>query len=369
MKAVVLKPIVWNSNNYKYPSGHKATSGFAKECGYGHEEWNNSERNTWRGQQIFHTQSTEVLDDFASRSDLGMIPIASYKGQQFALGIATSVFSNSIDDMWAIAEELNLNVRGGEVWDLDIVQKQFGSKKKFDQHWKENYNWIKWRCPSNQFSWFDTPILLNPNKISGKTKLTSMHGRHQAISPSAALAIVGSRLSKSHESIKWLVNGEFDESILDNNQKAGNKSNQSLRKKYKVSGGNSTSTEGYKYWVEGNRSVYPHHSVLQSKFVKFLKSKVIDVTEDKDYIDVQYYRGDSLIYAEVKPTENIETKYAIRAAVGQLLEYQYMNNSDARLEIVLGSKPKSKEIKFVNSLGITMTYLHNNKFKTNEPKM
>jgi hypothetical protein len=368
MKAVVLKPIVWNSNNYKYPSGHKATSGFAKECGYGHEEWNNSERNSWRGQQVFHTQSTEVLDGFASTANLGMIPIASYKGQQYALGVATSVFSNSTDDMLAIAEELDLNDRQSEVWSLDIVKKRFGSKKKFDKHWEENYNWIKWRCPSNHFSWFDTPILLDPYKISGKTKLTSMHGRHQAISPSVALAIVGSQLPKGHESIKWLVNGEFDESILNKIQKADNKSNQDLRKEYTV-GGNSTSAEGYDYWVEGNRSVYPHHSVLQSKFVSFLKSQKIDVIEDKDYIDVQYHRNGNLIYTEIKPTENIETKYAIRAAIGQLLEYRYMNKRDAYLEIVLGSKPKLKEIKFVNSLGITLTYLHNNKFKTNEPNM
>ncbi len=53
MKAIILKPIVWNSKQYIGPSGCKATSGFAKLYGYGHEEWNNSSRNIWRGQKIF----------------------------------------------------------------------------------------------------------------------------------------------------------------------------------------------------------------------------------------------------------------------------------------------------------------------------
>lgn len=36
------KPVVWNSNGYRGPSGGKFTSGFPKDHGYGHEEWNNA---------------------------------------------------------------------------------------------------------------------------------------------------------------------------------------------------------------------------------------------------------------------------------------------------------------------------------------
>lgn len=63
MKAVVLKPIMWSTNNYIYPSGSLSSSGFAKDYGYGHEEWNNSPARTWRNFKIFHTERPSRLLD------------------------------------------------------------------------------------------------------------------------------------------------------------------------------------------------------------------------------------------------------------------------------------------------------------------
>ena len=63
----------------------------------------------------------------------------------------------------------------------------------------------------------------------------------------------------------------------------------------------------------------------------------------------------------MKPIDNIETKYAMRAGIGhlsyyQVLEYRYYLSKDADLEIVLGSKPKKEETDFVASLGIDLVY-------------
>jgi hypothetical protein len=64
-----------------------------------------------------------------------------------------------------------------------------------------------------------------------------------------------------------------------------------------------------------------------------------------------------LIIAEVKPVESVGTKYAIRAAVGQLLEYRYtIGQLSALLHIVLDEKPKKNEINFVKSLGLMLSY-------------
>ena len=61
MKALVLKPVMWNTNHYTKPSGYPSKSGFAKDYGYGHEEWNNSPKRIWRKFRVFHTESTEKL--------------------------------------------------------------------------------------------------------------------------------------------------------------------------------------------------------------------------------------------------------------------------------------------------------------------
>jgi ribosomal protein S1 len=102
------------------------------------------------------------------------------------------------------------------------------------------------------------------------------------------------------------------------------------------------------------------HAKLQAKYVHFLRNKtdgeIRNIQENIAHIDLQYQRNGRVIFSEIKPTEKIETKYAIRIAVGQLLEYQFLKNRKALLEIVLGREPKSREKKFINNLGMILTY-------------
>ena len=142
MKAIILKPVVWNTKNYIEPSGHKATSGFAKDYGYGHEEWNNSPSNLWRGQRIFHTEATDKLLEYSGTSELGKTSIASHNNVQYALGIATNVVHNSKDEMILISNELNVIERGTDLWNLPSVKKCFeDNHNRFLAHWKRYYQY------------------------------------------------------------------------------------------------------------------------------------------------------------------------------------------------------------------------------------
>jgi hypothetical protein len=119
---------------------------------------------------------------------------------------------------------------------------------------------------------------------------------------------------------------------------------------------NAPTDRSFQYWVEGKRSVEPLHDRLQARFVEYLKTQRIIYRENDDYIDVQYSAGGRKVFCEIKPTEKVATRYAIRAAIGQLLEYQFKHKSDALLEMVLGSKPRPNEIAFVRSLGFSLKY-------------
>jgi hypothetical protein len=357
MKAIILKPVVWNSKNYIKPSGHKATSGFAKKYGYGHEEWNNSPQNIWREQRVFHTEATEKLYEYSTHGNLGIIPIASYNNAQYALGIATNVINNSKDEMEIIAEELNIFERQNELWKIKNIKKCFqNDRTKFITHWKQNYQWILWRCPLEHFYWFKHPILLNPKKITGKQRVTSMHGRFQAITPLIAFEIVKKHLPEDHQSLIWLTTGEFDEEIYKNVPENKKITAQKIRKKFKVKTGNAPAEESFEYWVAGKRTVNPHHATLQAKFVNHLRKQNIKPIENQDFIDVQYLKNGKVFFSEIKPTETVESKYAIRAAIGQLLEYHFLSKKDASLEIVIGTKPKKREIEFVKSINMIITY-------------
>ncbi|UOG91477.1 MAG: hypothetical protein L3K52_14935 [Candidatus Thiothrix sulfatifontis] len=363
MKAIILKPIVWNSNHYIKPSGHKATSGFAKEFGYGHEEWNNSPSNIWRNHKVFHSEFSDSLLNYSNTGDLGIILIASYKGIQYALGIATNVYHNTREDMRLIADELRIYDRHRDLWRVTSVKKAFNNNNNvFLNHWEENYQWIRWRCPQEHFHWFDEPIPLDPIEIIGKEKFVLRHGSHQAISQSMALEIINNNLPLDHEIYNWLTDGEFDESLLKNIPLNKKKTSQQLIDQYNITRRNSTSKEAFEYWIEGKRTINPLHSILQARFIYFLKEKNIVPTEDDNYIDVQYRKNGRLFFSEIKPTDNIETKYAIRSAIGQILEYNFEHKNKANLEIVIGSKPKRREVEFVNSLNIILTYWNGNTF-------
>lgn len=357
MKAIILKPVVWNSQNYIKPSGHIATSGFARDYGYGHEEWNNSPQNIWRGQRIFHTEATPRLHTYSNNGELGIIPIASHDSVQYALGIATNVSNNSQEEMELISEELNIFERYKTLWEIKNIRNCFQeSRRAFLNHWEQNYQWIMWRCPLEHFYWFPKPIRLNPMNITGKQRLSSMHGRFQAITPLIALEIIKKHLPKLHYCSLWLTSGEFDEEIYKNVPANKKLTSQKIRKQFKIKSGNAPTAESFEYWVAGKRSVNPHHATLQAKFVKYLKNQDIKLIENKNYIDVQYSNNGKKYFSEIKPTETVESKYAIRAAIGQLMEYRFYLKKNVLLEIVIGRKPKKKEIKFVKSIDMIITY-------------
>ena len=220
MKAVVLKPIMWSTNGYTKPSGYPSTGGYSKKYGHGHEEWNNKLNRFWREFKLFHTEDTDKLLEYSSSGELGILMVASNEGNQYAIGIATNVYHNDEEERELIAEELNLYDEWKQIWSLDIVKKKFNrDKKSFLKKWKKNYNWVRWKCPKDQYFHFDQPLLLNPKSISGKNRVTSMHGRFQAIYPEQVISIIKNYISETSPIISWLSEPDFDESLISNSLK------------------------------------------------------------------------------------------------------------------------------------------------------
>ena len=220
MKAIVLKPIMWNTKNYAMPSGYPCQSGYPSENGFGHEEWNNKPNRIWKNYKLFHTESTEKLKTYSETGELGMVMISSFKSAQFAIGIATSVYHIDEDEMVLIANTLKMHDEWKEAWALDAVKMRFnGNEKNFLNFWAKNYKWIQWKCPIKQYHHFNDPIKLDPQKISGKNRLITMFGRYQPIYPEQAISIIENELPKSHPIISWLSESDFNDDIIANDLK------------------------------------------------------------------------------------------------------------------------------------------------------
>jgi hypothetical protein len=149
---VVLKPMAWNSSGYMRPEGiEKSGDDYVAINGFGHEEWNGNPDRLWKGQRVFHTETTKKLTECGSRGELGIIMTAYHDGIPHALGVATSVRANTKKDMDEIADALNVAAEVIAIWNLPSVKKRHPDWRKFERFWVNNSGASAWRCPPSQF--------------------------------------------------------------------------------------------------------------------------------------------------------------------------------------------------------------------------
>ncbi len=357
-KLAILKPLVWNAGGYLGPAGSRSVGGFVSENGYGHEEWNGDPQREWNCFRIFHTETKGRMDDFAKHGRLGMI-MTAYRPKMgpVALGVATSVQANSPKEMAKIAKALRIHADGERIWALPSVQRKFGTRAKFDKHWASQFEYIRWRAPVDEYAWFDQPIPINPEGVfpSGdptrpRQDIAKRHGGYMAIRPDQALAIVGNALPAGHPVLTWFEEPEFDLRLV----------NPKIRKAKapkKSSASAAPATAPYVKWLkEQEIAVTPRHHDLQSRFKAYISSRCTKVAENLRGVDLQYVcasRG--LILVEVKPCETATARYAIRTALGQLLDYRQSVSGPPRLLIVLDvAPPEERDIQLAlsNEVGI-----------------
>ncbi len=94
------------------------------------------------------------------------------------------------------------------------------------------------------------------------------------------------------------------------------------------------------------------HNELSEALEKYLKDNgYTAVVDEEDYVDIKAIDSNGVrLFFELKTATKV--RYAIRQALGQLLEYNhYDNNTKAdKLIIVTTSKPENKDIKYLQTL-------------------
>lgn len=196
----VLNPLMWNNKNYKKPSGGQVWSGWAKEHGFGCEEWNNSPRMISNDgeKRYFHTEAGEKIikrmGEFNGK--LMIFMISSYQGKQWLLGVAgNATFISAYDDRAAkIVSEIQLNEFGRhDLLEVETVITIYKSVEEFDGFWNgpEGVKAITfWSCPTDNFLWLCRPVYIEASKITGKKKFCQMHGSYQNLGSDKARAIL-----------------------------------------------------------------------------------------------------------------------------------------------------------------------------------
>jgi hypothetical protein len=202
MARYYLKAIFWNTLDYQKPSGVRATSGFPKERGYGHEEWNNADFMTFedRGHRfrVFHTEGMGNAPVGEDDGQIFLFIYASHNGMQQLVGAVGKATYLVLEDRKPERERLAklLGIQGlwRDAWSLPIVKECHGNnERRFIRRWNDEVSWIpNWKCPEELFFWPEKPVTLDSMRISGKTRLTPRFGSYTEIGPDAAMRVLES---------------------------------------------------------------------------------------------------------------------------------------------------------------------------------
>ena len=193
------KPVVWNDQGYQRPGGAKFRSGYPKEHGFGHEEWNNAdgleyEENGYRF-RVFHTEGfgNQPLSDYDG--DIFVLMIASHQGKQYLVaigGAATNLFDKE-DERRRLANKLRVSKLWQDLWALNSVRCKYrDDQKRLRKFWtSKGSTWFAvWKCPADLYLGLKQPILLDPMTLTGHKRLITMYGSYQQTDRATVLQIL-----------------------------------------------------------------------------------------------------------------------------------------------------------------------------------
>lgn len=225
---IFLKPIFWNSNGYLKPSGAKATGGYPKDFGFGHEEWNNSPKLTFEYEgRVLHAFHTERIPSAGERDNI-VFMYSSYNKAQYLVGIAARAnylgADHHLAERKSITRRLGVKDFWGDAWEQNRVRGAHPkSMSEFRKWWAKEADWTpNWISPASHFLWLAEPIVLNPLPVTGKTSLQRRFHSHTKITAAQAHQLLLSIPSKFRagkwKSIVEAVNspiGELGDDILE----------------------------------------------------------------------------------------------------------------------------------------------------------
>ena len=128
----------------------------------------------------------------------------------------------------------------------------------------------------------------------------------------------------------------------------------------------SAATDPYVRYVQAYEvEVTPQHNELQERFERYLRScKIIDLKPNVGNVDLRFRNSErGLVLVEVKPCHPKNARYAIRSAMGQLLDYRHRTTEKTSMLIVLEVKPKSNDLDLAISNGFGVAYPTQQEFK------
>ena len=124
-------------------------------------------------------------------------------------------------------------------------------------------------------------------------------------------------------------------------------------------------SNSYLRYVETHEiTISPGHDALQKRFERFIGQKATGLRPNENSVDLRYQdltKGEVLV--EIKPCERANVRFAIRTAMGQLLDYGQHSSKPVSLLIVVETKPQAMDRTLATSNGFGIAYPANGSFE------
>lgn len=212
MALYLLKPVLWNTENYVRPSGVRASGqSFPGLNGYGHEEWNNSPKLRFVESKqrwcAFHTEGVKKAPVEEHAGQIFVFMTASHDRVQQLVGVAGNAMCLSAEDQLPerrrLAKLLKIDSFWSDAWRLPAVQRRFQNAGTFQQHFSADAAWIpNWICPEEFFLWLEKPVTLDSQRLTDKKALPMMFAGYQPISRETA-ALILNQVRTSQRTDTW----------------------------------------------------------------------------------------------------------------------------------------------------------------------
>jgi hypothetical protein len=356
--------LVWNSNEWKSPSldtspnYSKTPPSFAAQYGFGHEEWNNTDRfraGHWRG--FFTTAQSGPVRNLAATQRLCIVMTSRNPkdGEHYLVGAAVDV--QPIDPKLRLHLRQRVNFASQEFWpDPNILKgvrdRQTRSRDRHKLRLRQLLRIdVPWMCRTEDFWWAprEHRLYANDMKTDSGKPLTWRWAQSQPLRrPQDVRSLLVRAKCRNRSVLDWFSDGEFDTRSGTFASSVDEDASQPWRRT------GAAAKRPYQRYVESYEiDVQPQHETLKEDFVRFgaslgfqrfdAKHKSVDL--------VGQHRTRGRIFMEVKPaTTIVASRFAVRLAIGQLLEYKFYESAKVdKLMIVIGCRPRQEVINFAHS--------------------
>jgi hypothetical protein len=109
----------------------------------------------------------------------------------------------------------------------------------------------------------------------------------------------------------------------------------------------------FRYTPAATKEICRQHVALSNRFASWLMATHrVRLAQEKEQIDAVFQIAETRFLVEFKIAYNKETRYAIRQALGQILEYNYypLRLPHDRWLLVLDCPPSDEDVAFIKSL-------------------